>query len=684
MKIQAPKISEGSPIPFGATVQGKGINFALASKHASSVTLLLFDLVTNQLLAEFPLDPQKNKTGDVWHLFVEIEPNSSLGYAYRIEAPAQNSQHYFDSSKKILDPYAKAVNSSHTWSARSCGDLNAYQPIGLVSPFTDFDWENDKPIHIPEKDLIIYEMHVRSFTQHSSSSVKAPGTFLGIIEKIPHLLELGVNAIELMPITEFNECEYRSHNPNIQENLYQFWGYSPVNFFAPMNRYASNGQPGAAIQEFKQMVKALHQNGIAVILDIVLNHTNESKDTGALNSYKGIDSCVYYITDSSGKFLDFTGCGNTFNTNEPLVQDLIIDVLRYWVLEMHVDGFRFDLASIFYRGKGGEVLSRAPIVEVISKDPVLSKTLLIAEPWDAAGLYQVGSFYPHDKRWSEWNARYRDAVRQFIKGDSNLKGKIASCFSGSQDMYGSKSPISSINFIISHDGFSLYDLVSYNQKHNLSNGENNQDGLNNNDSWNCGKEGPTDDPPINALRERQMRNFHLALMISQGIPMLLMGDEYAHTRKGNNNTWCHDNELNWFLWDRLKQNTGFYRYYRKLIEFRKKNPILHGGRFLTDQDVTWLNMRAQPVLWDKEPHFLAFTLLDKGQHKELYCAFNAQNAEIEIQLPEPNDHQSWHFVVDTGNPSPKDFYEAGERPVVSQNSLKMIPFSALLLERDFS
>lgn len=678
------KTCAGHPLPFGATRQSDGINFALVSKHATAVTLILYDITNNQPLAEILLNPEINKTGDTWHIFIAIDPDKPLGYAYRLDGPTQNPKtHYFDSSKPMLDPYAKAVNTPIQWGTLCCGDMASYHPLGLVFPPTDFDWENDKHPPIKEKDLIIYEMHVRGFTRHPSSDVNAPGTFLGVIEKIPHLLELGINAVELMPIVEFNECEYRILNPHINplihENLYQYWGYSSVNFFAPMNRYASSDKPGAVINEFKSMVKALHQHGIAVILDVVFNHTNEGDEKGPVNSYKGIDTCTYYIMDQEGKFINLTGCGHTFNTNHPVVQKLIIDVLHYWVLEMHVDGFRFDLASIFSRGTQGEVLAKAPIIEAISKDPILSKTLLIAEPWDAVGLYQVGDFYPYEIRWSEWNARYRDAVRRFIKGTPNLKHKFASRISGSQDIYGSRSPISSINFIVAHDGFTLRDLVSYDQKHNLINGENNHDGLNDNDSWNCGKEGPTHDPKIKALRERQMRNFHLALMISQGIPMLLMGDEYGHTKKGNNNTWCQDNVLNWFLWDKLQENADFYRYYRKMIEFRKQHPILHLGRFLTDSDVSWWGIKAQKASWDTDTKFLAFTLHDKEQGNDLYCAFNVDEKPVNIELPKPKDNQQWHLVVNTANEPPQDFYDQGQEPVVEQKTLYMPPFSALLL-----
>lgn len=673
------QISKGAPLPFGATKQSNGVNFALAAKDATSVKLLIYDLDKNHLFAEFPLDSRENKTGDVWHILVEINPNQSWGYAYQVEIQKKDPNfQYLNGIKTVLDPYAKSVHSETAWGKLSCGNKEAYCPCGLYLPNEEFDWENDKPLEILKKDLIIYEMHVRGFTQHASSHVKNPGTFLGVIEKIPHLVDLGINAVELLPVQEFNECEYKINNPHIHETLYQFWGYSTVNFFSPMNRFAANQMPGASIHEFKTMVKALHKNGIAVILDVVFNHTNEGNEKGPINSFKGIDPNTYYMMGADGHFMNFTGCGNTVNTNQPLVQKLIIDTLRYWVLEMHVDGFRFDLASIFNRGIDGDVIHISSIVEAISKDPILSKTILIAEPWDAAGLYQVGNFHPHDQRWSEWNAQYRDTIRRFIKGAPSVKGKFASRLSGSEDIYGSRSPLSSINFIVAHDGFTLHDLVSYNQKHNLANGENNHDGENNNESWNCGKEGETPDPKINELRQRQMRNLHLALMISQGIPMILMGDEYGHTKKGNNNTWCHDTPLNWFIWDKLKDHSDFYRFYRKLIEFRKKHPCLNKGSFLTDQDINWHNKNGHKISWDKEPQFLAFTLSDHEKKQDLYCAFNAQNIPLDVEMPNPKENQKWHLIVNTGNLPPNDFFDP---PIPFENTtFHMAPFSAVLFK----
>lgn len=683
MNTQIFKTETGHPLPLGSTFEAHGINFSLISKEASAVTLILYS-DKNKLLSEVPLNPEVNKTGDVWHIFIEIDPSKPLIYGYKIDGPIDQSlkHHGFDSTKVLLDPYAKAVVSSNHWGIHCTGHKTPYTPLSLAIPPSDYDWGGDQRPLIQDKDLIIYEMHVRGFTQHPSSHTQNPGSFKGVIEKIPHLVDLGINAVELLPIQEFNECEYQTTHSHFHKKLFQYWGYSTVNFFAPMNRYAASEELGAAIKEFKDMVKAFHKNGIKVILDVVFNHTNEGNENGPIVCFKGIDSYIYYMIDPEGKFMNYTGCGNTFNTNHPIVMQFIIDVLRYWVHEMHVDGFRFDLASIFYRAPNGEPLAYAPIVEAISNDPLLSNSILIAEPWDAAGLYQVGGFYPSKLRWSEWNARYRDTIRQFIKGTPSKKGEFASKLSGSQDIYSSRSTYSSVNFVISHDGFSLYDLVSYNQKHNFPNGENNKDGTSENDSWNCGVEGISHDHKILDLRERQIRNFHLALMISQGIPMLLMGDEYAHSKKGNNNTWCQDNELNWFLWNQLETRLPFYRFYKKMIAFRKEHPILHQGHFLNHENITWVGANGQEVNWDEDTQFLAFILFDKEKQKCLYCAFNAQNIPREIEIPSLENGQQWKLIVNTSNPSPEDFYEVGQEPLVEQKPFHMLPYSAILLTHD--
>lgn len=666
----------GKPTPFGATPCQGGINFALNAKHASGVTLCLFEPTTQELLYEVILDPQTNKTGNTWHIEIQKLPDSLL-YAYRISGESDaNPLLCYHPEKFLLDPYAKEVSTSNVWGK------NGYSPLGVMAKNIPFDWENDAFPRIPDQDLVIYEMHVRGFTRHSSSNVVPAGTFLGVVEKIPYLLELGVNAVELLPLQEFNEMEYLKSNPLTKKRLCNFWGYSTVNFFAPMNRYSSSNQQGEAILEFKTMVRELHKHGIEVILDIVFNHTAEGNGVGPIISYKGIDNPTYYLLEEDGTYRDFSGCGNTFNCNHPVAQELIIDCLRYWVTEMHVDGFRFDLASILTRGMDGEPLKNSPLIEAISYDPILANTKLIAEPWDAAGLYQVGNFYKQSDRWSEWNAKYRDAVRRFLNGIRGYKGQFATRICGSQDLYGKgRLPTNSINFITAHDGFTLADLVSYNHKHNIENGEDNRDGNNYNDSWNCGTEGPSINPKILALRERQMRNFHLVLMISQGIPMLSMGDEYGHTKHGNNNTWCQDNELNWFLWDQLEASAPFYRFYKGVINFRNQNPLLRKGNFLTDQDIIWHGLEPNKPEWNTENQFIAFTLIDTTKkHEDLYVAFNASDRILPVILPLPPAGKQWHMIVNTSNPPPDDFIEESKSVPLTSDHLDMISHSSILLK----
>ncbi len=668
--------SSGRPLPYGVSVIDlkKGVfNFALVSFHAKNVTLCLFNR-SKELVKEISLLDQVHKTGSVWHveLIGMMQPELFL-YAFKIDPPISEKQGF------LLDPYAKRIATDHDWGKGAKG----YLPLGEIAPDRHFDWEGDLPLCHPLNDLIIYEMHIRAFTKHPSSCATHPGTFLGVIEKIPHLLSLGINAVELMPIQEFDETEYAKQKKQMQGNLYNFWGYSTVNYFAPMNRYATSSQ--SAQIECKQMVKALHQNGIEVILDIVFNHTAEGDESGPILSFKGIDNDIYYVRNDE-KYLNFTGCGNTLNANQPIVQEFIIDVLRFWVSEMHVDGFRFDLAAIFSRDCQGIPTISAPIIDAITKDPILSKTKLIAEPWDAAGLYQVGSFAPHSSRWSEWNDQYRNSIRSFMRSTPNSHGAFARAISGSENIYPNQSPLKSLNFITAHDGFTLADLTSYHYKHNMNNGEDNLDGMNQNESDNCGVEGQTDDPEIMRLRARQIRNFHLALMLSQGIPMVLMGDEYGASKFGNNNTWCHDNELNWFAWDILEKKSydNFARFFASLIQFRKKNPLLKKKRFLTAEDIDWHGILPLKVDWNRPNPFLAFTL--KNQEKtnqektsDLYAAFNAERCDVYCKLPKPTEGTKWHLIVNTFQQSPHDFYEMKEAPCVEDEIFIVRSHSAILL-----
>ncbi|MBA3958412.1 MAG: glycogen-debranching protein [Parachlamydiaceae bacterium] len=649
--------TNGSPFPYGATPLPSGINFSLTSFHAKTVTLCLFSPEQKDPCCEIELNPLLNKTGNVWHIFINDLP-LTYHFAFRI------NQH----NKFLLDPYAKSILTTTQW-----GNNHPYEPRCGIA-VDNFDWEGVKAPGHALQDLVIYEMHVRAFTKHPSSKISQPGTYLGLIEKIPHLLDLGVNAVELLPIHEFNECEYTKHNPLTNEQLYNFWGYSTVNFFSPMQRYAQH----SAINEFKAMVKALHANGIEVILDVVFNHTAEGGKNGPTLCFRGIENSIYYLTDKEA-YLDFTGCGNTVNANHPWVIDLIRNSLRYWVTEMHVDGFRFDLTSALTRGKKGQPLACAPLIESISVDPILSQVKLIAEPWDAVGLYQVGSFSStYGGRWSEWNGRYRDTVRRFIKGNGS-KGSFVTNICGSQDFYHTYTPSCGINFLIAHDGFTLADLVSYNKKHNAANGEDNKDGSNMNDSWNCGVEGPTKDPLILHLRSRQMRNLHVALMISRGVPMIGMGDEYGHTKLGNNNTWCQDNDFNWFLWDEMQRHQEFYRFYRLMIQFRKENGLLRKNKFFKPEDIEWHGVKPCTPDWQHEDQVIAFTLKDPQESHDLYIVFNASPNAVAITFPSTRNQRVWHWVVNTSWDAPNDFTEGQAKPV-QIDTFPMIPYSCIILK----
>lgn len=668
--------SRGFPLPLGPSKHPNGTNFSIFSKHADSVTLCLFAPGSKKATQKFLLDPVLHRTGDVWHIFIYDLP-SEYEYGYYVDGPYDPLKGlYFNKRSLLLDPFAKRLASPSEWAAsKSC-------TRGVVHPLEPFNWENDNHPLIPLQDLIIYEMHVRGFTQDPSSNVKNSGTFLGMIEKIPYLKSLGVNAVELMPLFEFNETENLNKCPRTGATLFQYWGYSTVNFFSPMNRYGTD--PQKTIAEFKMLVKELHANGIEVILDVVYNHTAEGSENGPVLSFKGLENPVYYMLGPSGEYYNFSGCGNTFNCNNPVVRELIRASLRYWVTEMHVDGFRFDLASVLARDHDGIPLARPPLIEAITLDPILANTKLIAEAWDAGGLYQVGSF-PGLKVWAEWNGYYRDGVRRFLKGQDGEAGNFATRLAGSEDLYGKgRFPYHSINFVTAHDGFTLYDLVSYNEKHNEDNGENNRDGSNQNDSWNSGTEGPTTDEKIGRLREQRMRNFQLALMVSQGVPMLLMGDEYGHTKGGNNNTWCHDNRLNWFQWDTLEQNPGLLRFFQKTIAFRKNHPVLSYPRFLKEKDVSWHGKEYVKADWSPGNRFVAFTLSDVLRNYALYVAFNAHFESVTFKIPPQDPKMPWKIIVNTSQPFPDDIVDEENALTCKETTYTLPAHSALLLKRILS
>ena len=649
-------IKRGARSPLGISRRESGINFALYSEHAESVTLCLFLPGAKEAFTEIALDENLHRTHHTWHIELANLP-PSFEYAYKVKGPFDPQRGLvFNQQHTLCDPFAKSLNTSNLWGVNH--EAYSKQMLrGRVSLMPPFDWNGDAPPSIALKNLIIYEMHVRGFTQDASSKVKHPGTFLGVIDKIPHLKKLGISAVELLPIFEFDENEYEKMNPLTQERLYNFWGYSTVNFFSPMNRYSSSAEWHAALIEFKTMVRELHKAGIEVILDVVFNHTAEGNEKGPALSFRGIDNPTYYMLDDKGNPKNYSGCGNTFNCNNPATLNLILDSLRYWTQEMHVDGFRFDLASILTRDQDGTPLEEPPIIEAINADPILSKVKLIAEAWDCGGLYQVGSF-PGKGKWAEWNGAYRDILRRFIKGTEDQADPVAQAFSGSEYLYKhTHHPFSSINFVTAHDGFTLNDLVSYQEKHNLANSENNQDGANHNESWNCGIEGETIEKKALKLREQQMRNLHLALMLSLGIPMLSMGDEYQHSRLGNNNGWCQDNALNWFQWSELKKHKPFFRFYTLCIHLRKSHPLLRRDTFLTENEVDWHGEQPFAPNWDKSNRFVAYTLKDLKNARSLYIAFNSNFNEAPITLPQPPQGKHWHRLIDTSLPTPHDIEE---------------------------
>lgn len=630
-------MKKNSPQPLGATILEDGVNFALFSQHATKVSLYIKEEEKERTLL---LDPKKNRTGDIWHIFVP-QLTFPLRYGYKIDGPHE-SPHSFNPDQLISDPYAVELDTPYKW-----GEEPTIPALAILRKSEPFDWQGiSSPGHLM-KDLIIYEMHVRGFTRHPSSGVKHAGTFQGVIEKIPYLLGMGINAVELMPIHEFDENSYIQQNPKTRKKLYNYWGYSTLNFFMPMRRYSP--EKSDLIAEFKTMVRELHRHGIEVILDIVFNHTGEKDVGNTAHSFKGIDRTIYYLLKDQQE-CNYTGCGHTMNVNHPVMRQFIKDCLYYWVDEMQVDGFRFDLASIMNRNMNGDLVNPSALVEELTYDSFLSDTKLIAEPWDLQG-YQLGHFYQEKNRWSEWNDKYRDSVRKFIKGDSHSKNEFASRITGSADLFPHRGPNATINFITAHDGFSLADVVSYNKKHNLENGERNRDGNTNNLSWNCGAEGPTNEVEIFNLRQRQIKNFFFSLFISRGVPMILMGDEYCHTKGGNNNTWCQDNEKNWFLWH---QQSPIIYFVQSLIQFRKNHPILTQDEHYHDEQILWFGPDGKTIDWNDSMPYLSF-VIKNPEKGDLFVAFNASTNSLSITLPPPQEGKSWFQIVNTNATHPYDF-----------------------------
>jgi isoamylase len=660
------------------------VNFVFFSRHATGVRLAFYqnpdDSSPRRIIT---LDPVHNRTGDVWHVWVRGIRAGQL-YGYRVEGPYLPKEgHRFNPHKLLLDPYARAIASVKDWdfiaargydSSSKLADLsistadNSGTTPKCIFTTDHFDWEMDAPPKHSASDTVIYETHVRGFTIHPSSGVAHPGTFIGLTEKIPYLKDLGVTAIELMPVLEFNENESNRLNPVTGTKLKNYWGYNPVGFFAPKKSYSIGELHGQQIQEFQQMVKTFHRAGIEVILDIVLNHTAEGNETGPTICLRGIENSIFYMLEENGRryYKNFTGVGNTLNANHPVVREFVRNALRYWVMHMHVDGFRFDLASVLGRDEHGNILRNAPLLEDIAEDPILRDVKIIAEAWDAGGAYQVGSF--STKRWTEWNGRFRDDVRRFWVGDAGMMPLFASRICGSSDLYESscKGPTSSLNFVTCHDGFTLNDLVSYNQKHNEENGEFSRDGNDANYSDNCGVEGPSRDPAVEGLRNRMIKNFLLTLFISRGIPMLLGGDEFRRSQRGNNNAYCQDNEVSWFDWHLLDKHKEILRFTRGMIALRRAHFALRKEEFYTPKDIRWFAPNGGAVDW-ADPQQKSFACLISGQEEaDLFLMFNADIKAAEFAVPASRAGKKliWRSAVDTSRAAPEDIFETGTGPTL--------------------
>ncbi len=657
-------ISRGRPLPLGANLSARGVNFVLLCKHATAIWLVISEPCNAEIMCEIPLDPANHRTGDHWHIRIQGLPEEFC-YGYRADGP-KGVGHRYDPRNILLDPAARALSCGRPW-----GITGNLPRRSLLNQAMSDDDVHISP-RIAREDTILYELHVRGFTIDPSSGVRSPGTYHGLTEKIAHLQDLGITAVELLPIDEFDENDCPFVNPLTGEKLKNLWGYNTISYGAPKAAYATNPERSEPWNEFRSMVRSFHESGIEVILDVVFNHTAEGDERGPTYNFRGLDNSLYYALDDQGRYLNFTGCGNTVNSNQPMVRGLLLACLRNLVVEADVDGFRFDLASVLGRDSKGNVLVEPPVIELISEDGLLADTKLIAEPWDAAGLYQVGSF-PGGPRWSVWNGRYRDDIRRFWRGDPGMISALTTRLCGSDDLYHGRGPLHSINFITCHDGFTLNDLVSYNYKHNNANGESNRDGSDDNASWNCGFEGPTNDPAVVAVRNRQARNLIATLMISQGVPMLLGGDEFLRTQQGNNNAWCQDNAISWVDWKLADQNPDFERFVKELISLRKRHPILRRKTFMNSKmpglpDVIWHGIEPCEPDWSEESRVIAGALDGRGcdrpgiVDRDIYVAFNAHWEPKNFRIPASPTARRWRRAVDTSLPSPLDAVELDQGP----------------------
>ncbi len=656
--------SPGHRLPPGATADTGGVNFSVFSRDATAMRLCLYEHADSaDPYQTIDLDPEIHRTFFFWHVYVEKLPAGAF-YTWRCDGPAGDGDNgfRFDSRRELVDPWAREVSDAR-WDRRAAGNGNSAAAIRAIVAEPRYDWQGDSPHERPMQDTIIYELHVAGFTRDPSSAAAHPGTFDALIEKADYLRDLGVTDVQLMPVMAFDEQDIPPGTASL--GLKNFWGYSPHSFFAPHPGYCRNANRGGQRAEFRDMVRALHQHELGVIMDVVFNHTAEGGENGPVLNFKGLGNDIFYHLDPRDRrrYRDFTGCGNTVNCNHPLVANFIDNCLEYWVREMHVDGFRFDLASVLGRGEDGEPMYHAPVLWNIEFSPALSRTRLIAEAWDAGGLYQVGDF--PGLRWAELNGRYRDVLRRFVAGEPGLVNELATRITGSSDFYdrSGRLPINSVNFVTCHDGFTLWDLVSYDRKHNAANGEENRDGNDANYSWNCGAEGPSDDPAIDALRRRQARNLVALLFLSQGVPLLLSGDEVLRSQHGNNNVWCQDNALGWFDWSLVEKNADMLAFVKAMIGLRKRHPCLRRGRFLRGDrigplnipDISWHGARLDHPPWrDPTARHLAFTLAPGAPGESaLHVLINMEDRPVRFELP-CIAGLCWLVAVDTvaGSPAP--------------------------------
>ena len=644
-------VRPGNHLIQGATAMPNAVNFTISSANATSCELLLFHRKEKTPYAVIPI-PDSYRIGDVFSIIVFGLDITEFEYAYRMDGPHDPRKGLlFNKERILLDPYARAVTGQHEWGENAANDHQYHARV-----VTESDWGDMRSPELPLRDLIIYEMHVRGFTRSSTSGVAHPGTFAGILEKLPHLLALGINAVELMPVFEFNELEDARVIDG--KTLYNYWGYNTVSFFSPNTSYSSENEYNREGNELKQMIRVLHEHGIEVILDVVFNHTAEGNEQGSAFSFKGIDNNVYYMLTPDGSYFNFSGCGNTFNCNHPVVQQFILNCLRYWATEYRIDGFRFDLAAIMGRNEDGSPMRNPPLLRNLAYDPVLSKVKLIAEAWDAGGLYQVGSFSSL-RRWAEWNGRYRDDLRCFLKGDAGMAQAAINRITGSTDLYDPvyRGDNVSVNFLTCHDGFTLYDLYAYNTKHNEANGWNNTDGDNCGNSWNCGAEGDTDNQEIRALRMRLIKNAFATLLCSRGAAMFLAGDEFCNTQFGNNNPYCQDNEVSWLDWSLLEKNQEIFRFCRDMIALRKAHPCITENLEPASTNFPAVSIHnAFPWHTDCHPDTRVIGILFSGKHPKtgaddmVFLGINTFWENQKIQMPDLPEHLYWHIACNTALP----------------------------------